>query len=159
MTGVNDKLSNILMYSLRVILWSFNCFVIWPTAAIVLITAALFWRDNTTPGTEVVRIIHAATIETVPGELSISKCQSSHDGVIKNKPPEINPVCEKKLVKVNALEYASNFDREMWNLIKVLWVTMAVVFGLVASALNTFPSYRSGAYADQTLHSDGSKGA
>lgn len=144
---MNNQLSQKLTYILRIIAWAFNYLVIWPIAATVLITVLLFWRDNTTLGTEIVHAVIPAKIEAYSDEFLITRCHVTPSEVTKRAAPVPNPICEKQTIKVNAREYASHLDRKLWSLIKVLWVTMAAVFGLVAFCLRTFPAFLSGAHA------------
>lgn len=142
---INNTLSHSLNYIMRVFAWSFNYLVIWPIVATVLMTAILFWQKNTTPGTEIVRAVSAAHIDKTPGEFLISKCEPINVDDMKRGLP-VPPVCEKKLLKVNSNQYATYLDKQLWGIVKVLWVTLAVVFGLIAFSLRTFPDIRSGGH-------------
>lgn len=141
---LNDIISQVLNYIMRVITWSFNYLVIWPFAAIVIITSFLFWRDNITPGTEIVRAVSAEKMEASTGKFIITRCRVIPDEMTKKEIPVTKPICEKETIKVNADEYASHIDSELWRLFRILWTTLAVVFGLIAYCLRTFPSFRSG---------------
>jgi hypothetical protein len=131
-----------LTYLLRIASWAFNNLVIYPVAASTLIFARLFWLDNTTPGTEIVRAVNSAKIENSPGEFLIARCQTNSGEELMRviSDPQI---CEKQNIKVNAYQYASYLDSKLWGLFKALWMTMALVYVIVALYLRTFPSYRS----------------
>lgn len=129
-------------YAMRIFTWLFYYLFVFPVALMVIITAFLFWHDNTTPGTELVRAFSKAKMESSPDDFLITRCHAVPFEMTKKEIPP-NLFCEKETIKVNAEEYASHFDRKLWELLRVLWTTLAAVFGLVAFFLKTFPSFRS----------------
>ncbi|HBV9946050.1 TPA: hypothetical protein MEA92_004920 [Klebsiella aerogenes] len=142
LSHVINRTMPVINYSLRVFTWFFYYLFVFPVALMVIITSFLFWHDNTTPGTELVRAISAAKIESSPDDFLITRCHAVPIEMTRKEIPP-NIFCEKEAIKVNAEEYASHVDRKLWGLFRVLWTSLAVVFGLVAFFLRSFPSFRS----------------
>lgn len=124
------------LHALRWLGWLIKCVFIWPAAMLMLLLIMLFWMDNTTPGTLMAEEIASVSRNAQTGEYRIPVCaESTLDGaVIGAAPPR---VC-RDTVLTNAEGYAAHIDSSL-RVLQTLWVTLALIFVLVAFFLGYRP--------------------
>lgn len=125
---------NAMLQVMRLLTWVFRWFiflfefgVIWPLATVVLFAALVLWNNGTTPGTLIAQEITRAADSNAPGLFTVNDCGVvAADIVSAGTPRPVLSTCEN--VKTDAAGYAARWDHEFFVLLKVLWLTLALVF-------------------------------
>ncbi|MEI7412147.1 conjugal transfer protein TraP [Pectobacterium aroidearum] len=125
---------NAMLQVMRLLTWVFRWFiflfefgVIWPLATVVLFAALVLWNNGTTPGTLIAQEITRVAGSNAPGLFTVSDCGVAVADVVPvGSPRTVLSACED--VTTDAAGYAARWDHEFFVLLKMLWLTLALVF-------------------------------
>ncbi|HEJ7857738.1 conjugal transfer protein TraP [Serratia nevei] len=127
------------LYALRCLGWLIKCVFIWPAAMMMLLLIMMFWQDKTTPGTLMAEEIASVSRDAQTGEYRIPLCaeRKVDKGMIDVLAAASTNEC-RDTVLTNAEGYAAHIDSSL-HVLQTLWVTLALIFVLVAFFLGYRP--------------------
>ncbi|MCW6015705.1 conjugal transfer protein TraP [Klebsiella michiganensis] len=127
------------LFALRWLSWLIKCVFIWPAAMLMLLLIMMFWLDNTTPGTLMAEEIASVSKNAQTGEYRIPLCPERKVDKDMADVLAAAPTNEcRDTVLTNAEGYAAHIDSSL-RVLQTLWVTLALIFVLVAFFLGYRP--------------------
>ncbi|EGB2808584.1 conjugal transfer protein TraP [Salmonella enterica] len=124
-----------LVLTLRWINWGIRWAVIWPLATMVLFIAFVLWKDGTTPGQLMAREIEQVRMATAAGQFPVNICRESD--LFTTTPPVLAEDCPVTLT--DAAGYAAERNRTLLQLGKAVWATLALLYVSLAVMTGVVP--------------------